>query len=102
MIVHERSATVRWSAIIAHDSLAHVDAVRAGLIALARAGQFQPAGSAISSMRIRRADDWSEAVAAAAGQALPPADRPAGTDRSRRRPCQIAFSVIPALPPGRQ
>ena len=43
-VVHERSGDGELvRAVIADDGLAHVDAVRAGLTALARAGQFQAA-----------------------------------------------------------
>jgi hypothetical protein len=104
-VVHERSGDGEMvRTIIAHDGLAHVDAVRAGLIALARAGQFQPAelrdlvrreGITVVPMT------GPEAVAAAAeAERSRPPIRPAGTDQILAAGhARIAFSVIPALPP---
>jgi hypothetical protein len=104
-VVHERSGDgdlVR--AVIADDGLAHVDAVRAGLTALARAGQFES-----SQLRdlVRREGitdpprTGPETVAAAAEASVnrPPL-RPADTDQILAAGhARIVFSVIPTLPP---
>lgn len=103
-VVHERSGDgdlVR--AVIADDGLAHVDAVRAGLTALARAGQFHA-----EELRdlVRRegiteiSGSGPEAVAAAAEaatahHALQPADSAQILAAGHAR---IVFSVIPTLP----
>ena len=78
-VVHERSGDGELvRAVIADDGLAHVDAVRAGLTALARAAQFENA-----ELRdlVRREGitelprSGPDAVAAAAEAVAPPAAR---------------------------
>ena len=104
-VVHERSGDGELvRAVIADDGLAHVDAVRAGLTALARAAQFENA-----ELRdlVRREGitelprTGPEAVAAAAEAASTQhALRPAGTDQILAAGhARIVFSVIPTLPP---
>jgi hypothetical protein len=104
-VVHERPGDGELvRAVIADDGLAHVDAVRAGLTALARAGQFRPA-----ELRelVRRegitepSRTGPEAVAAAVEASLErPAIRPADTAQILAAGhARIVFSVIPALPP---
>lgn len=104
-VVHERSGDGEMvRAIIADDGLGHVDAVRAGLTALARASQFRP-----TELRdlVRREGigepprDGPEALAAAAEAAhchppLLPAD---GDKILAAGHARIVFSVIPTLPP---
>jgi hypothetical protein len=104
-VVHERSGDgVMIREIIAGDGLTHVDAVRAGLTALARATQFHPA-----ELRdlVRREGigepprDGPEALAAAseAAHCRPPL-RPADGDQILAAGhARIVFSVIPMLPP---
>ena len=104
-VVHERTGDgdlVR--AVIADDGLAHVDAVRAGLTALARAAQFEAA-----ELRdlVRREGitetprSGPDAVAAAAEAATAHHElRPAGTGQILAAGhARIVFSVIPTLPP---
>lgn len=104
-VVHERAGDGRMvREIIADDGLPHVDAVWAGLIALARTGQFDP-----SELRalVRRAAigqeparSGPEAVAAALEAALVrPELRPADSgDILAAGHARIVFSVIPRLP----
>ena len=102
--MNDRATETSSRAVIADDGLAHVDAVRAGLTALARAGQFRPA----ELRELVRREGITEhpvsapdAVAAAAEAALDrPAIRPADTDQILAAGhARIVFSVIPMLPP---
>ena len=91
-------------AVIADDGLAHVDAVRAGLTALARAGQFHPAELRDLVRRegiTDRPRSGPDVVAAAAEAShnRPPL-RPADTGQILAAGhARIVFSVIPTLPP---
>ena len=104
-VAHERSGDgdlVR--AVIADDGLAHVDAVRAGLTALARAGQFDSAElrDLVRREGITDRPRTGPDVVAAAAEAShnrPPL-RPADTGQILAAGhARIVFSVIPTLPP---
>ena len=104
-VVHERSGDGELvRAVIADDGLAHVDAVRAGLTALARAGQFHPAELRDLVRRegiTDRPRSGPDVVAAAAEAShnRPPL-RPADTGQILAAGhARIVFSVIPTLPP---
>ena len=104
-VVHERSGDGDLlRAVIADDGLAHVDAVRAGLTALARAGQFDSAELRDLVRRegiTDRPRSGPDVVAAAAEAShnRPPL-RPADTGQILAAGhARIVFSVIPTLPP---
>jgi hypothetical protein len=103
-VVHERSGDGELvRAVIADDGLAHIDAVRSGLTALARAGQFRPAELRELVRRegiTEHARRGPEAVAAAAEASHDrPPIRPADSDHILAAGhARIVFSVIPALP----
>ncbi len=104
-VVHERPGDGELvRAVIADDGLAHVDAVRAGLTALARAGQFRPTELRELVRREGIAEaprSGPDAIAAAAEASLEhPSIRPAdGGHILAAGHARIVFSVIPTLPP---
>jgi hypothetical protein len=103
-VVHERSGDGEMvRAVIADDGLAHVDAVRAGLTALAKAGQFEAAELRDLVRRegiVEVPRSGPDAVAAAAEASVNrPPFRPADMGQILAAGhARIVFSVIPTLP----
>lgn len=114
-VTHERAGdgdAVR--SIVAHEALAHVDAVLNGLTFLARAGSFTPSELRVLVSRagivepprpgspeaaVAQHEDALERAALGGSGILPPLRRVDGQAILAAGHARVVFSVIPSLPP---